>query len=439
VSRILLVILDGLADRPWPQLDCATPLEAAATPNLDALASAGLTGLMHPLGRGKAPGSELAHWVLFGYPAEDFPGRGLFEARGEGLDVADDDVVFRFLLSAVQPMPDGTMRVVERRPRLPEDGARDLAETVAHFEHSGVSFEAVYTSVGQGILYARPAPGELSPEVTDGDPFDDARLVPRVRPLADAREPKRAARLAGAVDAYMRWAHANLRAAPGNIESELGGAPPTNFLLLKWAGKRRAVQPFERLTGLRGATVSWGFLYRGLAAELGLDHLGERYLEDPADDLAKRLRTAAGLLRDGYGFVHVHTKAPDVAGHTKNPAHKRDVIAKLDEALGLLREHDFLPDDTLVCVTGDHGTPSGTALIHSGDPVPLLLFGEGAYADRVSAFGERACVDGGLGQFEGRDLMPMMLDRVGLTRYLGGRLTPEATLAWPREWEPFRL
>lgn len=442
MSRILLVILDGLADRVWPQLDGATPLEAAPTPNLDALAALGLTGLMHPLGRGKAPGSELAHFVLFGYPAEEFPGRAVFETLGEGLPLDDGDVVFRFLLAATRREEDGSLRVAHRRPELSEDQRRRYADAIEPFEHAGVRFETSYTSVGQGIVYARNTQGHeaerLSPEVTDGDPFSDGKLVPRMLPLADARDPLGAARLADALDAYLHHAHLALRAHPLNVARIQTGLPAVDMPLLKWPGRLRELQPFAERTGLRAATLSWGFLYRGLAAALGLEPLGEPYLGDHADDLALRLRTAAGLLEGGYGFVHVHTKAPDVAGHTKDPAHKRDAIAKLDEALALLLEPGFLPEDTLVCVTGDHGTPSGTELIHSGDPVPVLLLGPGCYADRVSAFSEKACTQGDLGHFEGRDLMPMMLDRIGKTRYLGARLTPKSTLAWPSEYEPFR-
>jgi 2,3-bisphosphoglycerate-independent phosphoglycerate mutase len=107
---VVLLILDGIADRPWPVLGDRTPLEAASTPNLDRFASLGQTGLLHPLGRGMAPGSEIAHFVLFGYPASEYPGRAVFEALGEGMTLTGDEVVLRGRFAARGRAPNGGAR-----------------------------------------------------------------------------------------------------------------------------------------------------------------------------------------------------------------------------------------------------------------------------------------------------------------------------------------
>ena len=90
--RCILLLLDGLGDRSHPILNGKTPLQAAHTPNLDRIASIGMNGLFHAHLQGTALPSELAHFLMFGYRLEEFPGRGVVEALGEGLDIRQGDV-----------------------------------------------------------------------------------------------------------------------------------------------------------------------------------------------------------------------------------------------------------------------------------------------------------------------------------------------------------
>src|SRR5215210_4378976 len=89
---ILVVLLDGLADRAHDVLGGKTGNEAAETPNLDRLCAAGSCGVLYALGPGRAPASELAHWAMLGYRPDEFPGRAIFEAYGRGIDVSREDV-----------------------------------------------------------------------------------------------------------------------------------------------------------------------------------------------------------------------------------------------------------------------------------------------------------------------------------------------------------
>lgn len=70
-KKCLMLIADGLGDRPIPQLGGKTPLEYAKTPTMDQLASNGMTGLIHPYKPGARCGTDWGHLCLFGYdPAE---------------------------------------------------------------------------------------------------------------------------------------------------------------------------------------------------------------------------------------------------------------------------------------------------------------------------------------------------------------------------------
>ena len=137
----------------------------------------------------------------------------------------------------------------------------------------------------------------------------------------------------------------------------------------------------------------------------------------------------------GDTFVFSHLKATDMAGHTKEPAIKQQTIELLDGELG------ELPTDTaVVCLTGDHATPAYPDVIHSGDPVPLVVAGPGVRADPVVSFGELDCSRGILGHLRGPDLMPLLLNAADRPLFLGSRPTPfRAADGYPAVLEPLRL
>lgn len=431
--RVLLVILDGLADRCWPELDNKTPLEAAHTPNLDKLASMGLTGLLQPLGRGLAPGSEIAHFVIFGYPLEEYPGRAVFEAAGEDMLLSTDEVVYRGLFSSVEEK-EGRLQVIRRFMGIDDESCRALSEEISHFEKDGVTCEFIFSSRQEGILYLR---GEASEDVTDADPYIENLPVVKVEPLEDAREPEKAAKTASCLNSYLSMVYHRLSNHPINTKRREEGLPPSNFLLIKWCGRKRNLIPFEKLHGFKAASVSSGNMYKGLAAELGMDWLGVKYLPSWSDDLLNRLKVAEKALKDGYEFIHVHTKGPDEAAHKKNPKLKRDVIKELDKGLGYLFESGLLSDENLVIVTGDHGTPSGTTLLHSGEAVPILMLGRNAWADDVKYFNEKSCIYGGLGRIDGKDMMPTILNLTDRIKYHSAKLQPFNGIYWPKKLNPF--
>jgi 2,3-bisphosphoglycerate-independent phosphoglycerate mutase len=167
---------------------------------------------------------------------------------------------------------------------------------------------------------------------------------------------------------------------------------------------------------------------------VGLEPLDAPESDDPAADMRRRVELVAERLDAGDTFVFSHQKATDAAGHTKDPAVKQRTIELLD---GELVE---LPTDrSVVCVTGDHTTPAYPEVIHSGDPVPLVLAGPGVRADPVDSFGELDCSRGILGHLRGPDLMPVLLNAADRPLYLGSRPTPfSGADGYPAILEPFR-
>lgn len=445
-SAILVVLLDGLGDFPCPELEGRTPLEAADTPNLDRLAQEGASGTIYPLGVGRVPSSERAHFAYLGYSGYPFPGRSVLEALGRGLSVPRDAVV-SFASLIVSAERNGCLYLQGRDGEAPEaqDDANTLLRAIKKYEAEGLSFSLLPQERGDAILLAQ---GVGSDAVTDSDPFSTAldhtdpfsaeRMVMEVQPLEDAGDFEAAAATARSFDAYLRWAYRTLKDHPVNQQRKARGVRPLDCLVTKWTGRWKELPSFRQRTGMSGAIIASSRLYRGLAALLGIEFVHVPSNTDPAQEMRAKLAQAAELLRQGFDFVHLHTKAADEAGHMRDPRHKKEVIEGLDRGLAVLWHDQVMLERTIVAVTSDHCTPSWGPLLHAGDSVPLVIRGRSVRIDSVTKFGERAAVAGALGQFQGSDLMPLLLNLAGRAAFLGARASPQDALGRPTGGKPFR-
>jgi 2,3-bisphosphoglycerate-independent phosphoglycerate mutase len=205
-----------------------------------------------------------------------------------------------------------------------------------------------------------------------------------------------------------------------------------NVITLKWFGRPRRVPSFLERHGVTGVFAADSAFLRGLGLALGLEPVDAPETEDPVADLRGRVSLARERLEAGDNFVFCHQKTTDAAGHTKDPRVKQETIERLDAALG-----ELPTDRAVVCVTGDHATPASPDVIHSGDPVPLLVAGPGVRADSVTRFGELDFAAGILGQLRGPDLMPVLLNAADRPLFLGSRPTPfEGADGYPAVLEP---
>lgn len=427
----VLVILDGLGDRALPELEGRTPAEAARTPVLDALAARGASGLHVPLGPGRAPASEVAHWALLGREESEFCGRAVLEALGHGVAVPDGVVLVHGALCGSQ-VRDGVVWIAGRAGPDDERDARELLGVLS----DGAPVAALHP-LGRGEAVLELESGS-SPAITDSDPFFDT-LYPWLRPLAraEAPDPARARRTADTLAEHLRSVRAELVGHPVNRRRLSAGRIALDTPTTKWTGVRGPLPTFVERVGIRGAAVTSSALYRGLAALLGLEAVHVAGDPDPGHDMAARLDAAAGLLERGAGFVHVHTKATDEAGHTKDPQAKLAVLEALDPALARLAQPPFA--GAVVAVTGDHATPSRDGVLHTGDPTPLALAGPSVAPDGVEAFGETPARAGAVGRLAARDVLPLLLSHANRPRFLGARASAHATLALPDDVVAMRL
>ena len=397
---IVVLLLDGLADRAHESLGGLSGLEAARTPNFDRLCESGSNGVLYAIGPGRAPSSEVAHWSMFGYRPDEFPGRAVFEALGRGQHVDSEQVFAYAALRPAERRADGWWLTGRPDPDRDAEEAERLVLACDGITIDGLTFSLEHVWRGEAILRVSGAADE---RVTDSDAFFRDRH-PVLRPQALVPEAERTARAAEA------WSREVMR----RLEGER-----FNVITLKWWGRPRDVPTFEERHGLRGTFIASSAFLRGLGTAVGLDTREESETDDAAADLRGRIELAHERLDAGDTFVFCHVKSADAAGHTKDPNEKRAMIETLDSVV-----RDLPVDRAIVCITGDHATPAFPDVIHSGDPVPFVVAGPGVRADRVSEFGESSCADGIFGHLRGPDMMPVLLNAADRPLFLGSRPTP---------------
>jgi len=431
----ILVLLDGLGDRSHPELDHQTPLQVANTPCLDRLATLGGTGLYHAAKFGQPLPSENAHFAMFGSSKEEFPGRGPLEALGADVPLGNDDVAMLAHFTSVLPtLEDELVLKYDRICGTPAE-IDGLYSVLEGFEKNGITIELHETGGMFSVLTMR---GDVSPHITDSNPMVDGRFISEIRPLAAYRDDPATIRTAEALTEYLRWAYQQLSNESQNKLRKKQKLPTINGLVTQRAGRLKPRVFMRDRYGLSGLLIASGVMYKGLAQYVGMGFHKVKDTRDPGNDLAQRIEHAANSI-DDYDYIHVHTKAPDQAAHTKNPKAKIKAIESLDRGLAESIEPLLANDDVLLAVTADHSTPSCGTMIHSGEPVPIMFVGNGVRRDNVKQFDEISVAGGALGSLRGDEIMHMILNYLDRARLAGIHDSPMAQEFWPGDYEPFTI
>jgi 2,3-bisphosphoglycerate-independent phosphoglycerate mutase len=406
LKKVVILVIDGLGDRSIKELGNQTPLQAAVTENFDRLARQSECGMMHVLGRGARPGSDVAHLGIFGYaPEKYYSGRGPIEVAGLGIHLEHGDVALRGNLGTV----DENLMITDRRAGRIRN-VEPFTRLLDGLEIDGVTF-IVKPGTGHraGVIMRG---SNLSSSIIDADPHEEGARVRTVTPTDDSPGARRTAEI---LNKFLAKAHDILQESDLNNERIKEDKPPANYLLVRGAGKYNNVPGIEERYGLKACCIAGGGLYKGVGAFLGMKVLQVPGATGLPDTDVKAKFNAALEQLNNYDFVFVHVKAVDSLGEDGNFEEKKHFIEKIDNALAIF---DNLPEDTLLVVTADHST-SSILKAHSADPVPIMFYGNGVRVDQVSAFNEIACTSGGLGFMEGKDLMPHVLNLFGKLHLMG--------------------
>lgn len=433
--KVVLVLLDGLGDRSYKVLGHQTPLEAAKTPNLDRLARLGGNGLFHPSISGQCLPSETAHFLLFGYDLERFPGRAVFEAVGEGVSFDTEDVLVLAHISGVEWKNNHPVLTFGRddiKGSFKDIGR--LYSAIGHFEFDGINIRLEHTRRNDAILVLN---GPVSPYISDSDPIVLGKHIGKIVPLSENKEPDASIRTATALNNYLTYCYLQLKKLNNYHQKNVIKAPGELFLVTQRSGRRVYLPSFQECWGLNGLMIASVSVYAGLAHELGIDYRPVKDSDDPGMDLRDRIRLAVS--DTAHDFIHVHTKIPDEAAHTGDPIYKKDQIARLDRGLKELVQFVEKEKDLLVVVTADHSTPSISPMIHSGEPVPMVMAGPSVRRDDVTRFSEIHAARGCLGMLRGAELMYMVLNFSDRGNLYGHQLGPIKRDYLPSDYESFEL
>ncbi len=404
--KILLIIFDGLGDRPITELGHKTPLEAAPKPNLDWFAANGMNGLLDPIGPGVRAGSDTSHLALFGYdPVEVYTGRGPFEAAGVGLELQKGDVAFRCNFASV----DDSLVLTDRRAGRIKEGTDELAKALDGMKlgrirvlfKEGTEHRAVLVLRGKG----------LSAAVSDTDPHEEGQRILTSKPTNGKGK-----NTAKALNLFTRRAYEILKDHPVNKARVAKGLSPANMVVCRGGGIAPDIDPISKKFGLKAAGIAGVALIKGMFRSTGMDVIEVKGATGGLDTDMVAKAEAALMALTTYDLVVVNVKAPDLCGHDGKPSEKIKVIERADAMMGHLKAH--LPQDVVVAITADHSTPCGLK-DHSGDPVPVTIFGDGVRVDEVPHFDERSVARGSLGRMRGQDLMPILLNQANRQEKFG--------------------
>jgi 2,3-bisphosphoglycerate-independent phosphoglycerate mutase len=422
MKKIIYVVLDGLGDDPLQQLGEKTPLEAARTPNLDALAARGRNGVVYTVGAGIAPESDIAVFAVLGYdPRVHHAGRGPMEGLGAGMEIRDGDLVYRINFATVA---DDGRTIVDRRVGRNLSSAESkalAAEANANIKLPNATAELVATVEHRGVLLIRRDSAPLSAEVTNTDPayerigalgvakltFEDEVQI--CEPLPGNENDERALASAELTNEYLRQCFEVLDRSEVNRKRRTVGSMPGNIILTRDGGDHLPKPPsFQQEFGARWGCFVEMPVERGISMVLGM---GQIEVPMMTGSYAKQYNTWAETALtaiEEYDGLYIHIKGPDVPAHDGRYEDKLENIEAIDEHFfGRLMPE--LRPDVIVAVTADHST-SCAKKAHTDDPVPLIVAGPGVSSDAVQTFGERAARRGEIGLIQGVEIMPRLME-----------------------------
>jgi 2,3-bisphosphoglycerate-independent phosphoglycerate mutase len=405
----LLLIGDGLGDRAVPDLGGRTPLEAAHTPTLDALAAEGESGLMDPIAAGIRGGSDTGHLAILGYdPYKYYPGRGPFEALGIGMDVQRGDLSFRCNFSTV----DENMIVTDRRAGRITEGTTELAAAL-----NGLKIEDVTCAFKESIAHRAAlvmrGPG-LGDSVSDVDPHETGAKVWEARStVAGDAASEKTARI---LNQFVRKSYEILDAHPVNAERRRQGLPPANVALPRGIGVSPDLPPFDQARGVKSACIVEVGLVKGLGRYLGMDVIDVPGSTAGLDSDTEAIGRAVIEAFQDHNFILCNVKGPDIAGHDGDAYGKIGIIEKIDRMIDQVLKG--MDGRLILMFSGDHSTPV-TYGDHTGEPCPVLFWGPTVRRDNVTTFGETAASAGGVGRIRGMDVVNILTSYMGVQEKFG--------------------
>ena len=404
--------MDGLGDRPLKDLNNKTPLQVANTPNMDKLAKQGINGLMDSIKPGIIPGSDTAHISILGYdPYEVYTGRGPFEASGVGVSVIPGDIAFRCNFST----SDENNIITDRRAGRIRDGTKDIVESlnkmvIEGYENIDIIFKE---STGHRAVLVLRGEG-LSDKVSDADPKKEGKSPKKVVATDGSKEAEKTADI---LNKLVKKSYEMVKDHPVNIKRIENNEPPANIIIPRGAGAVPEVESLNDKYNVKSMCIAETGLILGIAKFAGMDVVEVEGATGGVDTNLDNIIDAIieNVNKNDHNFFLINIDGADEAGHDGNLQDKVDFIEKVDK---IVIEKLFGLEDCCIILTADHSTPI-SAMDHTADPVPMIIYGPNVRVDDVNQFNEIDAHKGGLCRIRGSDVMDILMDLINNSKKFG--------------------
>lgn len=399
--KYIVILGDGMAGEPLEALGGKTTLEAAATPNMDALASMGMMGLATMVPAGMKPGSDVANLAVLGYdPKRNYSGRSPLEALSVGVAMEPEDIIFRcnlVTLSEAEPYEQKTIidhssgEISSEDADILMDAIREAFNNEQFQFYSGTSYRHITVWKNGSVL-------------------DFEQPHDHLGEVIGAYLPKEAA-----FREMMEKSFDILNNHPLNVKRAAEGKNKANSLWFWGAGTKPSLSNFEEKTGLKGTMISAVDLLKGIAVGAGMEVVN---VEGATGSLhtnyeGKANAAVKALLEDGRDFVYVHVEAPDEMGHQGSMTDKVQAIEYLDSRIiaPIKAAMDESGEEYRMLILPDHPTPIRIRT-HSADPIPYIMYDSRRQSRKIARYSEAEAAAAGLLETDGYKLMEQFLQAV---------------------------
>ena len=401
--KYAVILYDGMADYPVPQLGGKTPMEVAKKPLFDAMGKKGEVGLVKTVVDSLKPGSDVANLSVLGFdPTVSYTGRSPLEAVSIGVKLNDTDVTLRcnlVTLSDDEKYEDKTMIDYSAGDISTADAEILIKAVQEHFGNDTFTF---YPGVAyRHCLLWHNGTTDLGTMTPPHDISD--RVIGKYLSTSEN---------AAELIKMMKESYDILSAHPLNKERVKKGLRPANSIWLWGEGTKPRLGTFYDTYGIHGTMISAVDLLKGIGICAGMDvpevEGATGYIDTNFEGKAK---CAADALANGSDFVYLHFEAPDECGHRAEPENKVRSIELIDEqvlpiVMAELEKHG----DYKIMILPDHPTPIVTKT-HARDAVPFMIYHKNAEREGVDSVNENSAKETGIYYPTGVSLMKHFLDK----------------------------
>ena len=386
--KYIILVGDGMADYPLPELNNKTPLQSANIPNMDLIAQNGKNGLLKTIPDSMEAGSDVANLSILGYnPEVYYTGRGPLEAAGIGIKLEKDDVIFRCNLITEE---DGNIIdhaaghiTTEEAKVLIELLDQKIGKEVARF-HTGISYRHILILKCADGVTCSPPHDVIGQSIYDKMPTGDNGFLKNL--IIESKE--------------------ILEGHEINVKRKKEDKRAANMIWPWGQGKTPKIPLFKEKYGVLGSVISAVYLIKGIGRCSGMDVIdvpgATGYLDTSYENKAKY---ALKSLKN-HDLVFVHVEAPDEAAHMGSLEEKIKAIERFDWMVGFIL--DKLKDPYKILILPDHFTPLSVKT-HTKDPVPFAIYSSEENGDSVNLYDEESAKKGSFGKIVGEDLMDLFL------------------------------